>query len=147
MAELTEHFQLSALSAGDDFSDDGYKYTLADRHTIDRKLWLGAEGHVHDGAEGSVIEPTDPPSLELETEGGVIPSGTRVWYKYTYVDIYGQETVASPETFVDTPAALSEPSAPVLSYASTGGILQAGKYWYVLTSYLIQTRQSVRLSL
>lgn len=135
MAELTEHYQYSALTAGDDFSDNGYKFTDADRHKQDFLDWLGAEGHVHDGADGTAVEPDTAPSLELETTGGVIPASTRVFYKYTYVNSRGEETAASPEAFIDTPAALDSPSAPSLSYEDTGGVLQAGNYFYALSSY------------
>lgn len=136
MAEYTEHYQLSALSSGGDFADEGYKYTKADRHLIDHVGWLGAEGHVHDGAVYTAVEPDTPPTLELDTDGsGNIPAGTTVYYKYTYVTPRGEETAASPEAFVVTPAAIAEPSSPILSYATTGGILMAGNYFYAISSY------------
>lgn len=136
MAGSTDHYGLSTLEAGDSFSLNGYKFTSADRRLIDTLLYLGAEGHRHTGAAGSITEPTLPPVLSLSTSGGTIPSGTRVYYKYSYVNERGEESKASPETFVDTPAAILEPGAPTLSRASTGGTLQGGNYYYVLTAYV-----------
>jgi hypothetical protein len=136
MAGSTDHYGLSTLTGGDSLSQDGYKYTDADRSTIDMVLYQGAEGHVHTGAAASVLEPDTAPTLTLETTGGFLPAGTRVYYKYTYVSPQGGETIASPESFVDTPLAIADPSAPVISYTETGGVLPAGNYFYVLSSYI-----------
>jgi hypothetical protein len=136
MADYTDHYGLSRLNVGDSFTDEGYKYTDADRATIDTGIWLGAEGHHHIGGAGTIEEPDTAPELTLEETGGTIPGGTRVYYKYTYVSERGEETAASPEAFIDTPAPIEDPSSPSLTYANTGGILQGGSYYYVLTSYV-----------
>lgn len=135
MAGTTDHYGLQTLAAGDDFSLNSYKYTNADRGTIDRVLYSGAVGHRHRGGAGITEAPTLAPSLDLDTSQGVIPASTRVYYKYTYVDEAGNETAASPEAFVETPQALQAPGAPTLSYTTTGGTLIAGNYFYVLTAY------------
>ena len=136
MAGSTDHYGLITLTGGESFSADGYKFTDADRDLIDNLLYLGAEGHRHTGAAGSITEPTLPPTLSLSTTGGTIPSGTRVFYKYSYVNARGEESKASPEAFVDTPAAVQEPGPPTLTTASTGGVLQGGNYYYVLSAYV-----------
>lgn len=132
----TDHYGLEQLVSGDHFSDNGYKYTNADRALIDRLLYLGAEGHHHNG-EGEVVqEPTGPPTLSLSLTGGLIPAGTRVYYKFSLVDEAGFESRASTEAFVDTPAPVGEPGGPILSFSTTGGSLTGGGYHYVLTAYV-----------
>lgn len=137
MAGSTDHYGLNTISSsGESFSTDGYKYTSADRQTIDTLLYLGAEAHHHDGATGAVEEPEDPLQLTLNTTGGTLPAGTRIYYKWTYLTSRGEETAAGPEAFIDTPNAISEPSAPSISYTTTGGTLQGGNYFYVLSAYV-----------
>lgn len=136
MAGSTDHYGLMQLGAGEAFSTDGYKYTEADRQTIDNLLYLGAEGHKHTGTAGSIEEPDTAPDLELNSSGGTIPAGTRVYYKYTYVNVRGEESAASPEAFLDTPNSVDDPAAPSPSYTHTGGVLQGGNYYYVLTAYV-----------
>lgn len=136
MAGLTDHYNLSTMSFGDKFSDNGYKFTSADRRLIDSLLHLGATGHRHTGDAGAIVEPTLPPAVSLSTTGGTIPSGTRVYYRYTYVNERGEESKRSPEAFVDTPVAVTEPGGPSLSRASTGGSLGGGNYYYVLSAYV-----------
>lgn len=136
MVGTTDHYGLSQIGGGDTFQADGYKYTYADRQTIDNLLWLGAEGHKHTGEAGSIVEPDTGPLLTLSTTGGTIPAGTRVYYKYTYVNSRGEESIASPESYVDTPSPIAEPSAPTLSYSTTGGVLSGGNYFYVLSAYV-----------
>lgn len=136
MAGSTDHYGLSKLESGDAFAANGYKYTNADRQSIDNLLYLGAEGHVHDGASGTVLTPDDPLQLTLNNTGGTLPASTRIYYKWTYVNFRGEESIASPEAYIDTAAAVSEPSAPVLSYATTGGVLGGGNYFYVLSAYV-----------
>jgi len=135
MAGTTDHYGLQTLSAGDDFSLTSYKYTNADRAAIDRLLYQGAVAHVHRGGDGITDAPTLGASLTLDLTQGVIPAATRVYYKYTYVDQFGNETAASPESYVETPQSLQTPSAPTLARATTGGTLVAGNYFYVLSAY------------
>lgn len=136
MAGSTSRFHLSTLESGDDFADDGYKYTEADRHQIDRLLEIGAETHRHNGATSSAVDPTDPPTLALDTSSGGIASGERVRYKFTLVDAYGNESAASPEAYIDTPDPVEAPSVATLSVATTGGVLLPGNYFYTLSAYV-----------
>lgn len=133
----TNNYGFKTIDGTDDarFSDDGYKYTSADRHLIDKLLKKGAETHVHDGATGSAFNPTLAPNLELDTSGGGIQAGVRVFYKYTLVDSDGLESLPSPEAYIDTPAQVAAPSAPGLTTATTGGTLVGGNYYYVLSAY------------
>lgn len=145
MADFTDHYSLSKLNGQNGaLSDDGYKHTYADREIIDHYLWLGAEGHHHTGSVGVIEEPDTEPQLALSTTGGTIPAGTRVFYKYTYVKSTGEESAASPEAFIDTPDAIEEPASPTLTYAQTGGVLQGGNYYYVLTSYVDASIQETK---
>lgn len=133
----TNRFHLATLESGDEFSEEGYKYTNADRQQIDRLLEIGAETHVHNGAVGSENDPEDPPELTLDTAGsGGIGSGERVRYKFTLVDAVGNESAASPEAYVDTPDPVESPAATTLSSATTGGSLLPGNYFYCLSAYV-----------
>lgn len=135
MAGETSHYGFQKLTQGDPFSTNGYKFTEADREQMDRLIWLGAEGHHHTGEDSIVVGPSVAPSLALSLTGGTIPAGSTVYYKYTYVDENGNETAGSPESSVETPAAVAEPGTPTLSILSTGGSLQPGNYYYVLSAY------------
>lgn len=141
MAGRTDHYDLSTLSVGDSLQLDSYKYSTRDRQTIDRLLYQGAVAHVHDGSTGLLEAPDLGPSLVLDDTQGVIPAGTRVYYKYTYVDVYGNETAASPEAYVETAQPVAAPNAPTLTVTTTGGTLVAGNYYYVLTAYETATTQ------
>jgi hypothetical protein len=130
----TDHYGLKRMGPGESFSDEGWKFTDGDRVLMDRLLYLGAEGHRHIGAA------SDPPDLDdltltLDSASGSLPAGTRVYYKYTLVDVEGFETAPSVEEYVDTPAAIVEPAAPSLTLATTTGTLLPGQYYYVLTAY------------
>lgn len=135
MAGITNHYGLQKLGAGDPFSTNGYKFVDRDRDMLDRLAYLGAEGHRHTGEAAEVAAPTMTLALAIDGDGGSIPAGTRVHYKYTLVDVNGFETAPSSEVFIDTPAAITEPAAPVLTQATTGGLLLPGSYYYVLTAY------------
>jgi hypothetical protein len=102
--------------------------------------------HHHTGADSADATPTDPPELAvISGEGGVIPAGRRVYYCYTLVDENGLETAPSPEAFIDTPSPIDAPGMPAgLSFATTGGTLPPGTYFYKLAAYVdadtIETR-------
>lgn len=135
MAGETSHYGFQKLGQGEPFSTNGYKFVDADREQMDRLIWLGAEGHHHTGASAAIEAPDTAPNLALSLTGGTIPAGSQVYYKYTYVDENGNETAASPEATVETPAAVVEPGTVSLATLSTGGSLQPGNYYYVLSAY------------
>lgn len=130
----TENFGFKTLVDGDSFDQDGYKYTNADRQLMDR-LFLQMMEHDHSGTAVAAELSDIAPNLDLETSDGNLSSGLRIYYRYSLVDVNGNESAASPIVYVDTPDSVAEPSAPVLSLASTGGTLLPGTYNYVLTAY------------
>lgn len=136
MSGTTDRFKLKTLESGDDFDEDGYKYTKADREQIDRLLEIGAETHRHTGETSSATNPSLPLELTLDTVGGYIDASERVRYKYTLVDAAGNESAASPEAYVDTPEAITTPSAATLTVSTTGGTHLPGNYFYVLSAYV-----------
>lgn len=144
MSGQTAHYGLQKLDAGEPFSINGYKYVGVDRDIIDTVLYQGATGHHHDGASGILTPPLTAPVLVLDAATGLIPSGTRVAYKYTYVDSHGNETAPSPETFVNTALGVVVPNAPTISTSNTGGTLLSGNYYYVLSSWETNTHRETR---
>lgn len=140
----TSNYGLQKLEQGGKFSDNSYKYTSADRDTIDRILNIGATSHVHDGAENIPDLPSEPPILTLDTTTGVIPPSTRVYYKYTFVDALGNESTPSAEAFIDTPSSLSIPQPPSLIASATGGSLLPGTYSYVMSAWETLNTQETR---
>lgn len=135
MTDRTSRFGLSTLGPGDQAQADGFKYTDADRRTIDRVLEFAAELHRHTGASAGADDPEVEPTLTLYTTGGWLPAGVRVFYRYTLVDEYGFETAASPIAYIDTPNPVSDPAAPALTYADAGGVLEPGQYAYMLSAW------------
>lgn len=146
MASKTNRFKFQVLDPGDDLSEDSYAFVNRDRYLLDALLeWL-AEHHRHTG-EDAVETELDPPELTLDTSVGGIPSGQRVRYKYTLVDADGFETASSSEAFIDTPQAVLEPAAPVITYETTGGTHIPGQYFYVLSAYQdFSTSETLALS-
>jgi hypothetical protein len=134
MPDYSAHYQLTKLKSGEDFSTNDYAFTGRNIDSIDQKLYLGAEGHHHDGVEASIPDPTISLGVELIAGGGNIPGGRTMRYKYTWVDQYGQETAPSPEITVTTPSPIAAPGIPTVVFAS-GGSLLPGNYYYVLTAW------------
>jgi hypothetical protein len=132
---FTSRYGLKKINVGDNISDDSYKFSDADRDTEDLLLFLGVEGHHHSGGVGTSNTPTLGASLTVVSTSGVLPSGRRVFYRYTMISPTGTESGASPEAFVDTPAQIQTPAKPNLSFATTGGTLLPGNYYYVLSAY------------
>lgn len=135
MADTTDHYGLQKIGAGEAFSLNGYKYTKADRDLIDTLLYVGAEGHVHNGAAFTSGTSVTQPNLTLDTTTGNLPSNTTIYYRVSLVDSNGVESQASLASQVTTPAPVSSPGAPTLTLSKTGGVLLPGKYFYVLTAY------------
>lgn len=132
----TPNFGLKVVRPGEDPLGDGMKFFSADRYTLDQLLFLALSGHHHDGVTGINEPPADPPDLTLETTGGHIGAGVRVWYTHTLVNqATGMESGPAPAAFIDTPEPVSAPNAPTLVYGSGSGALIPGQYWYVLSAY------------
>jgi len=136
MTGRTSHYGLDTVGQGDTFSAHGYKFGTTDRETVDFLLARGAELHRHDGQTIGVEAPTAGLSLDLSSSGGTLPPSTRIYYKFTWVTNDGQESMAGPEAWIDTPPAVTRPSPPVLTPASTGGTLLPGVYYYVVSAYV-----------
>lgn len=134
MAGFTNNYGLVKLQGGESFAFNGYQFIDRDRETIDQKLWLGAEGHRHTGESGG-IEPSGPPSLELDTTQGNLPSGVRIGYRISYVNERGEESAASTEEIIDTPAGVSAPQGATLVVRPGDGLLPPGTYYYTLSAY------------
>lgn len=132
--EFTDRYKLQRLTR-DELSANSFKYTNADRVTIDALLYQGAEGHHHNGGTATDLDPSVGPTLQLETYTGTIPPGTRIYYKFTFIDVNGIESAASPESWIDTPAGISSPAAPSLSFSVIGGSLPPGPYYYQISAY------------
>lgn len=136
MSRFTPRFGLQVIEPGDDPYQNGHKFFAADRDTIDTILWLAMAGHVHDGAVGATEPPDTAPELELDTIGGTIGAGARIWYTYTLVNqLTGLETGPAPVSFIDTPEPIDSPDSPTLSWGSLSGTLLPGQYFYILTAW------------
>lgn len=141
----TAHYLLKRIRAGEHFSDDDFKYTDSDRVLADLLMYLGAEGHHHDGAAAPDLS-VSPPTLTLSDTGGALPAGTRVYYRIALVNGDGFEGPASVEEYVDTDPAIATPNPPSLAVATTGGALLPGQYYYAVSAYqtanTVETRAS-----
>lgn len=133
--EFTSHYAYHMLRNGEKLSVDDYAFSWQDRANMDHKDYLGAEAHVHTGAGPAVTTPDTVLGLSME-DGGFLPPGTTVRYKYTWVDQYGAETGASPEATVTTPMPISTPDRPTVTMSNLGGSLMPGNYFYVLSAYV-----------
>lgn len=133
-AGVTAHYGLRKLNNNEPFSTDGQQFTLADRDEIDRLLYMGAQGHHHDGAGISQANPSSAGSLAVGT-AGTIPAGITTNYAYTWVDANGFETAPSPAVSQTLPAQLPTLGAPALVPAIGSGTLPPGPYFYALTAY------------
>lgn len=135
MSSITGFYGLQKLAAGDALSVSDYAFTNRNMDVIDRLL-NKFDNALFSG--GSVIDdPSSGPSLDVLTTGGVIPAGRTVRYKFTWVDSWGNETAASPETSITTPPPVARPSQPGSAYLSSGGTLLAGNYFYILSAYVV----------
>jgi hypothetical protein len=135
MASLTSHFGFTKLAQGDPFSTNDQAFTTSDIDEMDRLTYVGAIEHRHNGAAVTQPDPTTGLSLTLNNGAGFLPAGTRVTYKYTYVDPNGFETAASSETYIDLPPPIASPATPTLAATIGTGTLPAGNYYYELSAY------------
>lgn len=136
MAELSDNFGLQIIQPGDtSLTINGYAFTDSNIRKID-SLLASMMDHQHTGESSGISDPTEPPTLTLDTTFGNIPAGTTARYRFSLVDQFGNETAAGPEATITTPSPIARPGSASLSYASTGGSLKGGIYRYVLTAYV-----------
>lgn len=129
----TTNFGLSTVGGGESIADDGHKYTLRDRETIDALLWtLFNHNHATELETAPFAGPTQRPTLTLTTTGGELGAGQDLAYRISYRDTYGNETEASLEAQISTPPAIASPVAFELSTVTTGGSLGPGIYRYAV---------------
>lgn len=135
MASTTPRFGLNYFG-GDipgSLTDDGQKYTLADRLLID-KLLAAVEAHNHHLQPADTAEPSTAPTLTLHSDaGGTLEAGHTYYYEVTFVDDAGLETPAGDEVSISTPDLLDSPGAPS-GESATGGSLPSGMFYYALTA-------------
>lgn len=134
MPESSRRFGLMKLvNDRDNVSLANHKFTDADRSLVDRLLAYGVEAHVHDAAVAPVAADLTMPTL-AGSDGGMLPGGVVVHYRYTYVDVAGNETLASPVASAVTAEPVVTPAAPIVTPGTTG-TLPAGRYAYVVSAY------------
>lgn len=132
----TQHFGLENFGAEGRISDKGYKFTNKDRQILDSLLYtLFNHDHRAVGSLDSIPNPTGYPSLATATTGGNLPADTDYYYRISFVDSSGNESVASAASYVRTSAKINAPGVMVLGTASTGGTLAGGTYKYALAYY------------
>lgn len=134
MASTTSFYGLQKLDRSEPLSTNDYAFVSRNMDVIDRLLYKIHNAVFED--DTPIADPTDPLTLELETSGGGIPAGRTVRYKFTWVDAYGNESAASPEATISTPAPITRPNQPSLSSTSSGGTLLSGPHFYILSAYV-----------
>ena len=131
----TTNFGLNKFGQEGRISDEGYKFSLRDRETIDT-LFYDLYNHDHTGASQTFFAgPEHRPTLTLNTTGGTLPAGVNLFYRYSYLDAVGNESAASVENVVTTASPIIPPDSPLLQTATTGGSLTPGTYKYALSYY------------
>jgi hypothetical protein len=132
----TQHFGFEKFGSEGRISNNGHKFSLKDRDTLDVLLFKLFN---HDHKDTSDFGPLEGPNFPVETTatagGGTLGAGTALFYKISYIDFEGSETVASPATIVSTPNPISPPPVMLLDTSTTGGTLDPGTYKYSLAYY------------
>lgn len=134
MAETT-NFALNKFGDEGRISDEGNKFSLKDRDTIDSLLYTL---YLHDHrpvSQTTFVGPLFRPTLLLNATGGSIAASTSLYYRISYVDANNNETEASTSQTVLTPSPIVPPDTAILSTDSTGGSLTPGTYKYALSYY------------
>ncbi len=136
---LTPYYGLSFFGGNTPgaLTDDGAKFTGADRLLLDRMLHALATSHRHLREYQSISDPGTPTAV-IDDDGG-LPAGATYYYVVTYIDEDGLESLPSEEVQVTTPVALAPPDAPTLTDEDSGGTpfggaLTPGLYFYALTA-------------
>lgn len=143
----TTHFGFTRVGSGENISKKSYAATDLDKVVLDN-LMYAALTHTHSGSP-ALGDPTDAPTMTIFHTDGALPSSTTLYYRVSFLDVYGLETAGSPEGSVQTPDPIDTPDAPVVNATSAGGTLGMGVYSYAITAtdaYGGQTSVSVATS-
>lgn len=131
----TSKFGLNAFGPEGSLADDGYKFSLRDRLTIDALLWA-LFNHDHRATEYLTVlaGPQGRPVLTTGA-GGSFQAGKTYYYRVSYMDEAGNETEASISSSVTTPAPIAPPETQLIEAETIGGTLAGGTYRYALAYY------------
>lgn len=129
----TQNFGLEKFGPEGSLAQNGHKFTLKDRETLDALLYA-LFNHDHRLTSATALVEPIRPTLTLGT-GGQITAGTTYYYRISLVDEYGTETGASQEAVAICDPPLTPPARSNLQVTPSGGALAAGVYRYALTFY------------
>lgn len=133
MSGRTPRLQLTTFDAPtDQRSAEGYKFSAADRRTLDRLLVLAVERHRHSGETSSPAAPAAP-AVTLQVTGGKIRANAALWYRYALVDPAGQEQLASVPVVAYTALPVDIPRVPAVTVAA--GTMMPGPYVYAISAF------------
>jgi len=131
----TQNFGLEKFGTEGRISDNGHKFSLRDRESID-SLFYSLFNHDHRQiAVLDVVAPTQAPLLTHSSTGGTLPANTDYYYTISYRDSNGNETEVTASAYIATPPKVITPPVLLVSTADTGGTLAAGTYRYALAHY------------
>lgn len=134
MAERTQNFGLNKVTDVTELAADGYKFGDKDRDILDALLKT-LMTHDHSG-QGSISDPNEFIDFTIANTGGNITAGVERFYRFSFVDANGNETLASPERYVDIPDPIAQPDAPTgLTVVASGGFGGSGTFKYALGFY------------
>lgn len=133
----TQTFGFNTIGPNGRLSDEAFKFSDKDRHTLDALL---THIYSHDHQLTSTTQMAGPsanagPNLTLATTGGNLAAGRTLFYKVSFMDTFGNETEASVTSTTSTPNIIGPPGVAVLSTATTGGTLNGGTYKYAIAYY------------
>ncbi len=132
----TQNFGLAKIIDGSGrLSDGGYKFSSADRDTIDTLLLIGTTTHKHTGGTELAVATPASPTLTTASGSGNIPGGTTLYYRISVLAPDGLESKASDPVFVTTAAPLGMPGVPTIQPFKTGGTLEPGTYAYAVSAW------------
>jgi len=131
----TTNFGLEKFGAEGRISDNGNKYTLRDRETLDNLLYTLFNHDHRQTSTAQVVAPSQSPALTLSATGGTLPAATDYYYAISFLDQNGNETEVSTSGYIASPPKLTTPPVLLVATADTGGTLSAGTYKYALAHY------------
>jgi hypothetical protein len=132
---VTSNFGLNKFGSEGRITDEGSKFSNKDRDTIDALLFT-LYNHDHKLVNTTPLEgPDQSPGLAAASGSGTLGANTNYFYRISFTDTNGNETLASPASIVKTDAPLTTPPVLDVQTASTGGTLDPGTYKYALSYY------------